>query len=280
MSDTLEAPVVETTEAPVDRFAGVEFGSETQAERPITPTDQPLNTQTPPEPEGKTEPQEPTWYVKRIGSVTAKRKEAEERASRAEQELAEYKRALAASRGDEDQQPELTPDQIRQQERDVIARQQAHQAEVQQFGAATQRVAQSLTELHGAEAIQTATQSLVERAGLDFGNKSHQQIIRDISELPNSGAVYYALANDPDAASELLEAPERKQFAMLQRFADKMPAKVQEQTTTPPPRTAPAISKAPPPVAATSGSGRATSSRSIYDGDLSMEDYIKLRSKK
>jgi|GEM_PF-1887624 len=280
MSETLEAPIVETPEAPTDRFAGVDFGSETQTETPAPQGEQAAGAQSKPEQEEKTEPQEPSWYVKRIGSVTAKRKEAEERASRAEQELAEYKRALAASRSEGEQEPELTPDQIRQQERENFARQQAQQAEAQDFGSATQRVAQSLTELHGAEAIQTATQSLVARAGLDFANKSHQQIIRDISELPNSGAVYYALANDPDAASELLEAPERKQFAMLQRFADKVPAKAQEQAAQPAPRAAPAISKAPPPVAATSGSGRATSSRSIYDGDLSMEDYIKLRSKK
>ena len=36
MSETLEAPVVETNDAPADRFAGVEFGSETQTEQPKT----------------------------------------------------------------------------------------------------------------------------------------------------------------------------------------------------------------------------------------------------
>jgi len=90
--------------------------------------------------------------------------------------------------------------------------------------------------------------------------------------------VYYALANDPDAASELLDAPERKQFAMLQKFADKVTAAAgQVQASQPTSRPAPAVSKAPPPVAATSGSGRAVSSRTIYDDDCSMDDYLKLR---
>lgn len=278
MSETLEAPVVETNDAPADRFAGVEFGSETQTEQPKTETPVHPEPQEPSEPETKPEP---AWAERRIGTLTGKWKSAEERAVAAERQLEEYRRALAASRGEEEQQPEQTPEQIRQQERDNASQQQAQQAEAQEFGNATIKVAQSLTEAHGAEAVGRATQLLSERAGLDFANRSHQQIIRDISELPNSGAVYYALANDPDAASELLDAPERKQFALLQKFADKVTAPAgQAQATQPASRPTPAVSKAPPPVAATSGSGRAVSSRTIYDDDCSMEDYLKLRSKK
>lgn len=279
MSETL-TPTQEIVSAePVDRFAGIEFGSDTpQAAEHAAETGQEAPAETKPteKPAGQGS-DEPGWYVKRIGALTAKRKEAEERAAEVERERDELRRALAATRGDEPQEQELTPDQIRQQERDNFARQQAQQAEERNFVAATERVAQSLVASYGADAIQSATRALVEKAGLDFNNISHQQIIRDISELPNSGAVYYALSNDPDAASDLLAAPERKQFALLQRFADKVPTEKAENQVAKP---APAISKAPPPVAATSGSGRVASGRSIYDTDLSMDDYIRLRSKK
>ncbi|MBS4074592.1 hypothetical protein KGY14_05235 [Ameyamaea chiangmaiensis] len=280
MSETLETPAVVATDAPADRYAGVEFGSttpETAGETPPAPADE---TKPEPQAEAPKEPDEPKWYVKRIGSITAKYKaEAEQRAA-LEQELEQYRRTLATQRGETQPEPELTPDQIRQQERDKLAAESAERQRAQAFGETTKRVADSLAAAHGSAAVTAATQSLVSRAGMDFANPTHRQVIEDISELQNAGAVYYALANDPDAASELFEAPERKQFAMLHKFAasieEKAPAPV---VADPAPKTQ-QISRAPAPVAAASGSGRAVSSRSIYDSDLSPEEYIKLRSKK
>lgn len=289
MSETIEAPVSESqTEAPADRFADVQFEGSVDTAQEDAPaadggeqsgddSEQQADSQ-----EGgdqkpaKQQDSEPAWFRKRIDALTARRKEAEERAAEREKELEEYKRALAHARGEQtDQEP--TPDQIRQQERQRYEQ----QSDAQKFSNATMRVADSLSALHGKDAIAAATTDLVTKAGLDFESPIHRQIISDISELPNSGAVYYALAQNPSQAQELLEAPERKQFALLQRFADtvgKSEGGARKPTTQP--ATAPQISKAPPPVAANAGGGRPTSGRSIYAPDLSMDDYVRLRSKK
>lgn len=286
MSETMQAPVDET-----NILTGIDFGSDQQPEQPEAkqpepPRHEPGTPGTPAENEGqqterKTE--EPAWFSRRIGAITAKRREAEERAAQAEQELAEYRRALAAARGEEEpRQPEMTPDQIRQQERESIAAQEAQRRDVEGFGAATTKVADALAALHGREAITAATQSLMERSGMDFADRGHQQIIRDISELPNAGEVYYALANDPDAASALFDAPERRQYAMLQKFADGL-TKAEtntKQAEAPAPRPAPQISRTPAPVAAATGSARAvTGGRSLYDANLSAEDFAAMFSK-
>ncbi|WP_406586544.1 hypothetical protein [Asaia lannensis] len=289
MSETIEAP------APAEEtniLTGIDFGSdqsEGQAEAPSfeAPRHEPGTPGTEAEQEAqqverKTE--EPAWFSRRIGAITAKRREAEERAAQAEQELAEYRRALAAARGEEEsRQLEMTPDQIRQQERESIATQEAQRRDVEDFGAATVKVADALAALHGREAITAATQSLIERSGLDFADRGHQQIIRDISELPNAGQVYYALANDPDAASALFDAPERRQYAMLQKFADGL-TKAEtsaKQAETPAPRPAPQISRTPAPVAAATGSARAaTGGRSLYDPSLSAEDFATMLNKR
>lgn len=276
MSETIEAPPVVENDAPTDRYAGAEFGSETNVDQrqedaaPAPPK---------PEPETKSEPDEPKWYVKRIGSITAQRKLAEERAEKAERELNEYRRALAAQRGETQPEPEQTPDQIRAEERQRAAAESMERERVAKFNTVTQTLAQAVAKDHGDGSVQTATHALINKAGMDFANANHRQVLEDISELQNAGAVYYALANDPDAAAELFDAPERKQFAMLQRFASSIETKPVPAAPEPAPKP-PLISRAPAPVAATSGSGRAVSSRSIYDGDLSIDDYIKLRSKK
>lgn len=284
MSETMEAPAVETTDAPEGNIlTGIEFGSDQGKEASVEPGA--IAAEKSAEQPAEQKPNEtPAWLQRKIDRATFERREAERQRQAAMDEAAELRKALAAARGEEQEQPEqLTPDQIRQQERETITRQQEQRREVEAFGAATLSVAQSLTQTHGADAVKAATQSLVERAGLDFDNKSHQQIIHDISELPNSGAVYYALANDPDAASALLDAPERRQYAMLQKFAASVTEKPAEQApaTTPAPRPAPQISKAPAPVPAATGSARPSGgSQSLYDDNLSAEAFAKMFSKR
>ncbi|WP_025886508.1 hypothetical protein [Asaia prunellae] len=292
MSETIQAPAEET-----NILTGIDFGSDQQpgqmeapqaeTKQVETPHHEPGTPGTPAENEGtqterKTE--EPAWFSRRIGAITAKRREAEERAAQAEQELAEYRRALAAARGEEEpRQPEMTPEQIRAEERSRIEAQTAQQRQLEDFSAVTVKVAESLAGTHGWDAVKPLTERLAETAGLDFNNPGHQQIIRDISELPNPGEVYYALANDPDAASALFDAPERRQYAMLQKFADgltkaEMSAK---QAEAPAPRPSPQISRTPAPVAAATGSARAvTGGRSLYDNGLSAEDFATMFNKR
>lgn len=281
MSETMESPAPEASAPEANILSGIEFGSDQQpgeqgkAEAPAEEPAKPVEEKT---------SDEPGWYVKRIGAITAKRKAAEERAEAAERERDEMRRALAVARGEEDKPQELTADQIRQQEREAIAKEQAQQSEVRSFSEVTKRVAEAVAKTHGEGAIKSATTALMYKAGLDFDNAAHRQIIADISELPNSGDVYYALANNPDAAIDLLSAPERRQFAKLQQFAATVTEKPAAQSPAPQaaPRTpAPQISRAPAPVAAATGSARpATSGHSLYDDNLSAEEFAKMFNKR
>ncbi|GAJ29728.1 hypothetical protein [Acidomonas methanolica] len=285
MSETIEAapPLAPSDDAPADRFGGVAFGSETATPPAPDPDGGESATSNPaPEEAPKTPgaPKVPAGLLKRIDVLTRHRREAEEEASRAKEENENLRRALAVARGEREVEPEPTVAQVRAEERAAAERRMAEQREQAEFGIVTRRVADSLAAKHGEGAIGTATQALAAYAGLDFGNRQHQQIIRDISELPNSGEVYYALAHDPDAASELFSAPERRQLALLEKFATKLTPPSVASTPNAPASPAPQVSKAPPPVAATGGSTRTVSSRSIYDPDLSPEEYIRLRSKK
>lgn len=286
MSETIQAPAEET-----NILTGIDFGSDQQigqeeASQSEAPRHEPGTPGTEAAQEGqqterKTE--EPAWFSRRIGAITAKRREAEERATQAEQELAEVRRALATARGEEEpRQPEMTPDEIRADERSRNEARSAQERQVKDFEAVTVKVAQSLAGTHGWDAVKPMTDRLSETAGLDFANPSHQQIIRDISELQDPGAVYYALANDPDAASALFDAPERRQYAMLQKFAEGL-TKVEtsaKPVEAPAPRPAPQMSRTPAPVAAATGSARAvTGGRSLYDANLSAEDFAAMFSK-
>ncbi|AQS90466.1 hypothetical protein A0U94_05265 [Gluconobacter albidus] len=215
----------------------------------------------------------PAWMQRKIDKMTFERREAERQAQAAREEADQYARALAASRGENQQEENLTPDQIRQQERQRYEQRAAEEQSAQKFASQTEVIAKALSGVHGADAVGQATQLLSERAGLDFGNKSHRELIADISELPNSGDVYYALAHDPDTAGTILDASPRRQYALLTQFAAKVGQKVPAaQAQTP---AAPAVSKTPPPVSAPSGAA-ATGKKSIYDPNVSPAEFDRL----
>ncbi|WP_201770106.1 hypothetical protein, partial [Kozakia baliensis] len=90
---------------------------------------------------------------------------------------------------------------------------------------------------------------------------------------PNSGDVYYALAHDPDAASGIIDASPRRQYALLSQFAAKVGKPAQATQASAP--AAPAISKAPAPVSAPSGAA-ATGKKSIYDPNVSPAEFDRL----
>lgn len=264
MSETIEAPAGIPSEAPgdvVENSVAVE-GSNTEA--PVGEHEQPSA----PQPD-KT----PAWLQRKIDKMTFERRESERQAQTAREEMENLRRALAAARGEQQEERQLTPDQIRQEERQRFEQQQAEQKSVQQFASQTEVIAKSLAGARGADAVGQATRLLSERAGLDFGNKSHRELIADISELPNSGDVYYALAHDPDTAGTILDASPRRQYALLTEFAAKVgkPAPAAQAQAS----AAPAVSKAPPPVSAPSGAA-ATGKKSIYDPNVSPAEFDRL----
>ncbi|GBR43351.1 hypothetical protein [Gluconobacter roseus] len=264
MSETIEAPAGLPSEAQVEVGANAGAIETPNNESPAGEQEQPPAAQ----PE-KT----PAWLQRKIDKMTFERRESERQAQTAREEMENLRRALAAARGEQQEEPQLTPDQIRQEERQRFEQQQAEQQSVQKFASQTEVIAKSLAGAHGEDAVGQATQLLSERAGLDFGNKSHRELIADISELPNSGDVYYALAHDPDTAGTILDASPRRQYALLTQFAAKVgkPAPA-AQAQTP---AAPAVSKAPPPVSAPSGAA-ATGKKSIYDPNVSPAEFDRL----
>lgn len=263
MSETLETPILDGALATPD----------------VTNTPA-IETQNEGAPEGQSQPdaapqpeKTPAWLQRKIDKLTFERREAERREQANQEELENMRRALAASRGEEQQEENLTPDQIRQQERQRYEQQAAEEQSAQKFMSQTEVIAKAVAGTHGDAAVSQATQLLSERAGLDFSNKSHRELISDISELPNSGDVYYALAHDPDAASDILDASSRRQYALLTQFAAKVGQKAPAaQTETP---AAPAVSKAPPPVSAPSGAAPA-GKKSIYDPTVSAAEFDRL----
>ncbi|TPW36600.1 hypothetical protein [Oecophyllibacter saccharovorans] len=211
------------------------------------------------------------WAERRIGQLTAARRSAEEERDRHIEENRQLRAALAAARGmappaeEAPGQPEMSPE------------------ELLGFHAMAFRLAQAVRDAHGEEAIVPATQALQEKAGLDFDNPAHRELLADIGDHHRAGELYHALSRDPDAAAAIFDAPPRKQFALLAAFAEKagLNAPKGHASAAPPPAEAGAgISNAPPPVDATpSGTGRA-GKRSIYDESLSPEEYVAMRARK
>jgi len=263
MSETIEAPILD--------------GALTTSDIANTPA---IETQTEGAPEGQPQPdpapqpeKTPAWLQRKIDKMTFERRESERQAQTAREEMENLRRALAAARGEQQEEPQLTPDQIRQQERQRYEQQAAEEQSAQKFMSQTEVIAKAVAGTHGDAAVSQATQLLSERAGLDFSNKSHRELISDISELPNSGDVYYALAHDPDTAGTILDASPRRQYALLTQFAAKVGQKAPAaQAQTP---AAPAVSKTPPPVSAPSGAA-ATGKKSIYDPNVSPAEFDRL----
>lgn len=215
----------------------------------------------------------PAWMQRKIDKITYERREAERQAQAAREEAAQYARALKASRGEEEQAPELTPDQIREQVQREYEQKAQQETEARSFNDRCNAIAQAVQQSDPNANPGALTKLLSDQAGLDFNNPSHRQLISDISELPNAGAVYYALAHDPDAASEIFDASERRQYALLERFAGKLekPAQSQSSETA----TSPQVSKAPPPVKAPTGAASG-GKRSIYDPNISAAEFDRL----
>lgn len=228
----------------------------------------------------------PEWYTRRIGQLTAKRREAEERHAAALAENEELKKALAHARGDE-----TASDHGAAAGHDGTA--SAHSAADEGFTSATQKLAEMIRADHGDDGLAGATKSLMENSGLDFENVDHRALIGELAGMEHGGKLYHALSKDPESALAIFEAPGRKQFALLSDFAKKHSAEAAVEPPGAPPSsasgagekpaaqdTAGKISKAPPPVDAVPRSRGAAGGRSIYDPDLSAAEYAAMRAKK
>lgn len=287
MSETMEAPVVEANDAPADdRFAGMEFGTDQEGAEAESGEGQ-VEEDSTPEPE-KPEPKPdttPDYIKRRIGKSVALQRQAERERDAANERSANLEKALRIARGEEEAPRELTPDEIRAEERQRIEQSSKQEQQVADFNQTCSTLAQSLASSFGADAVVPATKRLAESVGLDFGNSEHQSVIRDIAKLPNAAQVYHALSNDPDAAYRIFEADDKREgYAELRDFSRALKAEAaQEPARLPAQAAAPAqprpVSQAPRPAGRTPAPSR-SSSRSVYDDNVSMDDFVAMRNKR
>ncbi|WP_046901035.1 hypothetical protein [Gluconobacter oxydans] len=284
MSETLEAPVVETIEAPSnDRFAGMQFGSDQEqdgsAVEPPEGAEQPEAEKPEPKPDST-----PEFLRRRIGKSVALQRQAERERDEARAQIENLEKALRHSRGEEEAAPrEQTPDEIRTEERQRIERASAQERSTSDFNQTCNALAQKIGSEFGERAAVEATQKLTENVGLSFENPDHQSVIRDISKLPNAAQVYRALAQDPDAAYRIFEAEDKREgYAELRDFArglkTEAPLAAQAPSAEAPAQPRP-ISQAPRPAGRTPAPAR-SSSRSVYDDNVSMDDFVAMRNKR
>lgn len=220
-----------------------------------------------PKTEQPTEQKEPGWYARRLGQITYERRQAERDRDAAREEAENYRRALSDARG-EPKQEESRPQPTEADIRSKIEKEGVEQ----EFNKRCNDVADKIRQTHGEDGLKRATDYLHERAGFDM--KKHRDVLDDITGLPNASEVYYALAHDPDAASEILNAPSRRQFALLSRFADGLASKSRPPEERAEAESAPVreVSKAPPPVRSPRG-GSSSSTGSIFEPGISAEEF-------
>ncbi|MFT8897829.1 MAG: hypothetical protein ABF968_12850 [Acetobacter sp.] len=97
--------------------------------------------------------------------------------------------------------------------------------------------------------------------------------------------MYHALSNDPDAAYRIFEADDKREgYAELRDFSRALKAEAaQEPARLPAQAAVPAqprpVSQAPRPAGRTPAPSR-SSSRSVYDDNVSMDDFVAMRDKR
>ncbi|WP_025841374.1 hypothetical protein [Asaia platycodi] len=269
MSETLTAPADTAGDAETDdRFAGMEFETDRQERESALPQDDAGQSEEEKQDEqssGQKNTGTPARLQKKFDRMTF--------------ELREAERQAAAAR--EEAEPEPAPRterQIEQETRGRVERESHEAREIETFNQTARTLAEAVGAAYGNDAITASTHTLEREVGLDFSNAEHRQLVTDIAELPNAAAVYRGLADDLDKADEIFNAAPRRQYAMLQEFARSL------DKAAPPPapaqRAMPApVSQAPRPVARPPASARA-SSRTGYEDESSMEDFVAAREKR
>lgn len=270
MSETIEQIEADDTFVTPGQEPGAEQNGAPEPE--VTPA-----AEEPRAPEPAPNDETPPWLRKRIDKAVAQQREAERAAQAALDENEQLRRALAHARGEEDTGTTAkTPAQIEAEVRARVESESRASSEIAAFRATGDALANAINGDAGAGQAQMATQRLADAVGLDFQNADHRQIVTDIAKLPNAAQVYVALSRNPDAASEIFGASPREQYALLREFSRELtgaPASSQQASKPAP------VSQAPRP-AGKAPAGQRASSRTIYDDDVSMDEFVAMRAKK
>lgn len=206
---------------------------------------------------------EPEWYKRRIARFARDRHAAEQRIRELEERI----------NGSKQQAPE-TEEQMRGR----IQRELTTQQEAADFNRRCDALANTIIQQSGQHGLQEIQESLLD-SGFDVKRADHIDILNEVTGHRDSVALYKALAADHAAASAIFSASPRRQYALLEKLAEKVsgnrqPNRVASATGTNR-RSAP-----PPPVKAPvkPGAGASGSSkRSIFDPTLTADEYAALR---
>jgi hypothetical protein len=237
------------------------------------------------QPEPAPKPTHEPWYQQRIRQQAARVAAETSRAERVERELEVTRAALARyeaqQRGQQTQdnvpgQPQPAPP-VGLTERDVEARAAtiaAQRADAASFNAQSNAVFESGTASYPDFAAKLAQ---FDNLG---GLGSHIEFVKDVITLPNAPQVLYALASDLDHAAHVLALPARQQAMALATLSNHLAGSAHAATPAAP-AAIPTVtaSKAPPPIKPIAGKA-AQGPADIYDKNISMEQFIKMRLKK
>jgi hypothetical protein len=238
----------------------------------IPPTDEPLTeipgaapevVETPEAPKPAHEP----WYEQRIRAQAAKLAHEQTKREAAERELQSLRSSTQQS-----PTTQVTPQQQAAglTQADVEARAAeltTQRADAQSFNAACNTTF---------EAGKAAHPDFAEKLrGFEHlgGLGSNIEFVKDVVSLPNGASVLYELAGDLDHAAHVLSLPARQQAMALATISTRLAASPAPATPVTPPV---AVSKAPPPPKPLAGRST-TAGGNIYDPNISMGEYIRLR---
>jgi hypothetical protein len=248
-----------------------------------TPADTPAEGA---EPEPEAAPKREPWYEARMRHQAAKIDFAERERERVARELEVTRAALTRY---EQQQRGQTPPQGQDNQPGGQQAQGYSQADVEARAA---QLADERTTANDFNSRCNATFEAGKAAYPDFADKlgafqnlgglgQHIDFVKDVISLPNGPQVLYSLASDLDQAAYVLGLPPRAQAMALANLASNLassaPVARSATVTAQAPVTAP--SRAPPPTKPIAGKA-SQAPADIYDPRISMDAFIKARSKK
>lgn len=219
----------------------------------------------------------PQWFTKRINQMTAQRAQIERENAALRERLGQMEQQMRRGEAPTDSSGQMVPMAEVQKLAQQLAEQEAQRRAVemlpqlsaeQEFARRCNDVVEKGKGKYGQD-FMVGVQNLQLAASNGTGRLS-QEFLEAVLETDDPVEVVRALSSDLDRAVEIAAmSPTRLAAAMIKLGMEVSGAKA------PPPT--PKRTNAPPPVPTSVGSGNTPASRSIYDDNLSMADFVRLR---
>ncbi|MGN8022266.1 hypothetical protein ACTJJ7_16305 [Phyllobacterium sp. 22229] len=211
----------------------------------------------------KPEKKKLSWETRRINELTAKRREAEQRAAELEAENGRLRGIPAEERTTENTTQQPSVEEIRRQEREAIRREEQIRIDTDRFNQAC-----NATFEKGVADIPDfvdARDTLMNSLGDEVARKP--EFLQIITELDNGHQVFAELGRNPEEAERILRLTPVKMALEIAKMGDKLAKPVVKP-----------VSKVPAPV--TPIGGKTTVASRLDDPDVSMDkfanEYLKM----